>query len=401
MTLVVAEPQVSSLELAPQAWTLAQQIARTDFVPGPLRGKPEAVLACILMGNEVGVGPMQALSKIHVVDGRPAMAAELMRALAFRAGHEIWVEESNIARCTVAGSRAGSSREFRFTWTMDDAKRANLSGKNNWRHYPAAMLLARASAALCRAMCPEVLAGISYTIEELEDGDVLDAEPDDNGDTPTRAPRKAPGRTRKATRAIARGPSADAPTAAASAPEQPPLPGEADYEGPDQDLSPGESKRSLTWGQRAAMKAGEVGVSDDDRHAIYRAVSADRTTHGDDLTELEQRIAAAAIVRRGRGEDLDETLERVRGAMAKESGNPGSGSPDPGTPEGMLPTDEDGWRRELRRRNVKVAVLIRHAQLIAAEVPDRYQGKEFTTLVHVIEIPELANAALQAAEAEA
>ena len=48
-----------------------------DFVPPALRGKFEAVLACILAGHEAGVSPMQALSKIHIIEGRPAMAAEL------------------------------------------------------------------------------------------------------------------------------------------------------------------------------------------------------------------------------------------------------------------------------------------------------------------------------------
>lgn len=364
MTLVPAPTAADSLDLAPQAFRLAQQIARTDFVPTALRGQPEAVLACILTGYEVGIGPLQSLAKIHVIEGRPAMAAELMRALALRAGHEIWIEESNTTRCVIAGCRAGSSRETRITWTKDDAKRAGLDGRNNWRKYPTAMLLARASAQLCRAIFPEVLAGISYTIEELEDGDVLETEAVDDG-TPTRAPKQAPGRTRKATKSIAaKSTPVDAPTAPSPAAEVPPLPGEEGYEGPDQPL-PADAKRQLSWGQRAAMRAGEVGVSDEDRHLIYKTVSDGRTDHGDDLTEAEQHIAAAAILRLGRGEDHDEVLDRVRLAgEALRSGDAGPGTADPGSLEGALPQGEDEWRRELRRRNVKVAVLIRQAQLV-------------------------------------
>ena len=50
--LVRYQPPTSSLDLAPQAWKLAEKIAATDFVPPALRGKPEAVHACILAGHE-------------------------------------------------------------------------------------------------------------------------------------------------------------------------------------------------------------------------------------------------------------------------------------------------------------------------------------------------------------
>jgi len=80
-----------SIDLAPAAWQLANKVAGTDFVPKALRGKPDAVLACILTGSEVGISPMKSLSMIHIVDGRPAMAAELMRAIVLDAGHDIWI----------------------------------------------------------------------------------------------------------------------------------------------------------------------------------------------------------------------------------------------------------------------------------------------------------------------
>ena len=189
-------PAGGTLALAPEAWSLAQRIARTEFVPDALRGKPEAVLACMLAGAEVGVSPMQALSKIHVIKGRPAMAAELMRAIVLREGHDLWIEEQSSTRCIVGGKRKGSDRETRVTWTLDDAKRANLLSNPSWRSYPSAMLLARATAGLCRAIFPDVLAGISYTVEELQDGDVLDVleappEPGSEAARPPAAPHGA------------------------------------------------------------------------------------------------------------------------------------------------------------------------------------------------------------------
>lgn len=78
-TDIVVRDDSLAPEVIGSAFDLASKVAATEFVPSALRGKPEAIMACILMGREIGVGPMQALSKIHVVDGRPAMAAELMR----------------------------------------------------------------------------------------------------------------------------------------------------------------------------------------------------------------------------------------------------------------------------------------------------------------------------------
>lgn len=197
--LPAVRPGTSSIDLAPAAWQLANKVAGTDFAPKSLRGKPEAVLACILTGHEVGLSPMRSLALIHVVDGRPAMAAELMRALVLEAGHDIWIEEQTSTRVTIGGQRAGSSRETKVTWTMDDAKRANLSGKQNWRSYPRAMLLARATSELCRAVFPDVLSGISHTIEELSDGDEVpevDLGPVEAAPAP--APAKATARANRA-----------------------------------------------------------------------------------------------------------------------------------------------------------------------------------------------------------
>ncbi len=224
----------SAFDLAPKAWTLACRVAGTDFVPTALRGKPEAVLACILAGHEAGVGPMQSLAKIHIIEGRPAMAAELMRALVMRAGHDIWIEESSSTRCIIGGKRSGSSRESKVSWTMDDAKRAGLQGKAVWQKYPSAMLLARATAHLCRMIFADVLAGISYTIEELDDGDdpntlALGApEVADGAGTVSTPPVRATARARAAaTRGAPDAPVDDpAPPPERSRGELPPLPGE-------------------------------------------------------------------------------------------------------------------------------------------------------------------------------
>ena len=147
---------------------LAQRICGTEFVPGSLRGKPAAVAACILFGAEIGIGPMKSLTSIHVVDGRPAMSAELMRALVLAAGHSIQVAELTATRCVLVGVRRGQSDGTTIQYTTDDAKRAGVLGKKVWQQYPREMLLARATTVLCRAVFPDVIGGMA-SVEEMED----------------------------------------------------------------------------------------------------------------------------------------------------------------------------------------------------------------------------------------
>lgn len=167
---VVERDRVSNVvELLPTYIELAGRIANTEFVPSALRRRPEAVLAALMSGAERGLGPMESLRSVHVIEGRPSLSAEAMRALVLAAGHEIEIVESTPMRATVVGRRAGSdSTSPSFTWTMDRARRARLAGKDNWVKYPEAMLLARASTDLCRAVFPDVIAGLA-SFEEVVD----------------------------------------------------------------------------------------------------------------------------------------------------------------------------------------------------------------------------------------
>lgn len=148
-------------------WKLSQRVSNTVFVPSALRGKNESVLACIMYGAELGLGPMQSLNSIHVIEGRTAMSPELMRAMVARHGHRIDVVENSNTVCEVKGVRADTGSTATVRWTMEDAKMAGLAGKNNWKTYPRAMLLARATSELCRIVFPDIIAGLSYTPEEV------------------------------------------------------------------------------------------------------------------------------------------------------------------------------------------------------------------------------------------
>lgn len=179
------------VDLLVPATKLADVLAQTDFVPRGLRGRPEAVAAAILLGDEIGIGPMFALSHISVVEGKPTPSAELMRALVLRAGHELWTETADERRAVVQGRRRDSERIEQVAWSIDDARRAGLLRRGSgWEKYPRAMLVARATAELCRRVFPDAIGGLSYLAEELQD----------TTDTPA-ASERAPGGRRVSRRA--------------------------------------------------------------------------------------------------------------------------------------------------------------------------------------------------------
>jgi hypothetical protein len=157
----------------PDVVELAKFIADTEFVPATLRKRPAAIAAAILSGREMQIGPMRALAHVHMIDGRPSLSAEQKRAAALAAGHEIVYVQTTTTRCEVKGRRKGSEEWSAVTWTKDDADKAGISGKPNWRKWPRRMLQARATGELCDMIFPDATAGLATTEELVDDTDAV------------------------------------------------------------------------------------------------------------------------------------------------------------------------------------------------------------------------------------
>lgn len=158
---------------APFTYKTLQAIANTDFVPRGLRGNVPAMLAAVMYGREIGVPAMQSINQVYVVDGKPTPSAELLTAKVRQAGHRMYAADGewDDTRCRVVGQRITNGEvveEMSFTYTIEMAKRAGLTGKDNWKKYPEAMLFWRAAAQLARVFFSDVLIGF-YTPEELDD----------------------------------------------------------------------------------------------------------------------------------------------------------------------------------------------------------------------------------------
>lgn len=139
--------------------------------------KAEEAAMLIITGHELGLSPAQSLRGIYVVSGKPVLSADLMVAVVRRSGLcESWrTVESTAERCTITTRRRGESVDATRTWTMADAKRAQITGKSIWTAYPATMLRHRCAADLAREVYPDVLMGL-YDPEELGGEPEVEAE---------------------------------------------------------------------------------------------------------------------------------------------------------------------------------------------------------------------------------
>ena len=152
-------PELLPLESAQISYKTLSLIASTEFVPGSLRGRPEALLACVLYGRELGLGPMESLANIDVIDGRPSPSAALMNRLIRDAGHTIEVIESTDRVWRLKGVRKDTGESLELTFTIEDAARAGLTAKHAWKTYPSDMLWARTIVRLHRRLFPDVGGG--------------------------------------------------------------------------------------------------------------------------------------------------------------------------------------------------------------------------------------------------
>jgi len=170
---VYTEPAGSAIEQWARdlgnAYQMARQLVTTSFVPKTYDGKPEEAAAAIITGAELGLSPLAALRSIDIIYGVPGMRAIALRALVQSKGHEIWVEETTQTRAVVRGRRKGSDKVETSTWDLDRAAKLKLTGKDNWKNQPGVMLIARATSEIARLIAADVLLGIPYSIEELED----------------------------------------------------------------------------------------------------------------------------------------------------------------------------------------------------------------------------------------
>lgn len=172
----------------------AIRYVESGLLPNTIK-TPQQALIVMAQGRELGIPPTVALRGIVVVQGKPTCSAELMMALVHRAYGQsaMRVFKTDNESCTVQYRQQGWDGVSEYTFSMDDAKRANLLKSQTWTAYPAAMLRARAISATVRFAFPEVISGV-YTPDEVGagfsvvDGEVVPSDQVPNGSEALGAP---------------------------------------------------------------------------------------------------------------------------------------------------------------------------------------------------------------------
>jgi hypothetical protein len=130
----------------------------------------------VLAGREMGFGPFASVNGVHVIQGKPAVGANLMAAAVRAHGrYDYAVNKMQDDVVEIEFLRDGKS----IGVSKFDAKDAKAAGTANLGKFPRNMLFARAMSNGVRWYCPDVFMGSSvYTPEELGaevdgDGDVI------------------------------------------------------------------------------------------------------------------------------------------------------------------------------------------------------------------------------------
>lgn len=161
----------------PKAFATLERMAENAAKSG-LKGAPrkEVALTKILVGLELGIGAMRAVTLVDIIDGDIAIRGKLALALIQERALPLgatcdwseWTEE----KCVWSMGRPGREPKL-YEFTVEDARRAQLiredgeSKKQNWNRWLKDMLMWRAFAKGAKIEFQQILQGC-YIYEELE-----------------------------------------------------------------------------------------------------------------------------------------------------------------------------------------------------------------------------------------
>jgi antitoxin component of RelBE/YafQ-DinJ toxin-antitoxin module len=161
----------------------AQKISKTDMVPKAYKGRPDDIIVAVQYGSEIGLGFLESLKSIAVINGNPSVFGDGLLAICQRSpDFEDLIEEPEISSETgetlafvaTACRKNRTPKMKRFSQT--DAKRAGLWGKAGpWTQYPDRMLQMRARGFALRDQFADALKGI-ISAEEAADYPTIDGQ---------------------------------------------------------------------------------------------------------------------------------------------------------------------------------------------------------------------------------
>jgi len=170
---------------------------------GDVKSEAQAIVK-VMAGAELGLPPFASMSGIHIIQGKPVLGANVIATLVKNdPRYDYQVTTATDENCTIEWYEDGQASGF-SSFTFDEAKRANLTGKDNWKKYPSDMLFARAISRGARRFAPGIFGGAPvYTPDEMGrdtdpdgyvEGEIV-PEPSKNSQPPEPTPEPSPAAT--------------------------------------------------------------------------------------------------------------------------------------------------------------------------------------------------------------
>lgn len=156
--------------------TMAEAVARSGLFG--MKSADQA-LALMLVAQSENQHPATITQDYDIIQGKACRKTHSVMARFQQMGGKVeWHTLSDtIADATFSHPAGGS---LRIEWTIEQAKKANLTGKDNWKNYPRAMLRARVIAEGVRAIYPAAIGGMMVAEEAtdvVERSDEIDVTP--------------------------------------------------------------------------------------------------------------------------------------------------------------------------------------------------------------------------------
>lgn len=128
---------------------------------------PDQALALMLVAQAENQHPATITQDYDIIQGKACRKTHsVMSRFQQMGGRVEWHELSGeIADATFSHPAGGS---LRMTWTFEQAKKAGLTNKDNWKNYPRAMLRARTIAEGVRAVYPAAIGGMMIAEEAAD-----------------------------------------------------------------------------------------------------------------------------------------------------------------------------------------------------------------------------------------
>lgn len=181
---------------------IADSMIDGGLVPKSFANDPGAVISAVEMGLELGLGAWTSLNNIVVIQGKATLTLNAMLSLARNKGVLINVvkdyELVPLERKTKDGIKKMHERatvvmvtrgediyspsgklldsrisEYTYTKYWQDAVKAELTDKDNWKRMPRQMLRARAITEALRLYAADILLGMYETVEIAENSNTI------------------------------------------------------------------------------------------------------------------------------------------------------------------------------------------------------------------------------------